>query len=54
VAPILTIVAQSAFTTPCEFAGLLVATPIVADGVEPVRQLYVRAVLGDTADDRGE
>ncbi len=50
VPPVLTILTQVIATTLFGFAGLLVATPLVAVAIPVIRMLYVDDVLGDTSE----
>jgi predicted PurR-regulated permease PerM len=45
--PVLTILGQALFSLVFGFLGLLVAVPILATVMVPVRLLYVRDVVGD-------
>ena len=45
--PVLTIVAQGVFSIVFGFLGLLVAVPMLAAAMVPIKMLYVRDVVGD-------
>ena len=45
--PVLTILSQGLFSILFGFLGLLLAVPLVASVMIPVKMLYVRDVVGD-------